>query len=252
MQLLRNRSEDLLASAHGVLKDTNPQETPLVDLSVHGAGRNEIDDCHCLALLAIAVDPSNALLDPHRIPREVVVDEQIAELEVQALAAHLGGEHHVDRIGILFRQREPSTDASPLLVGNVAVNQGDAQTRLARMGIEVREGVAKGAEDERLVVWSLALVEQHPYECSCLRIMGIKTTCLLEQCLNIGPDLIDGQRIGLQISVYRLHELQLVELAAKNVGKEWCQPIEATGGLSPDCRHHELDVQLSMTTDQYP
>ena len=35
---------------------------------------------------------ADALLDPHRVPRQVVVDHEVAELEVAALAAGLGGD----------------------------------------------------------------------------------------------------------------------------------------------------------------
>src|SRR5436853_2904502 len=56
MQFLGNRSEDLLATADGVLEHTNTPEATLVNVSIHRAGRDDIDDGHRLALLAIAVD----------------------------------------------------------------------------------------------------------------------------------------------------------------------------------------------------
>ena len=42
--------------------------------------------------LADAVDAAEALLDPVRVPRQVVVDHQMCGLEVQALAGCVGGE----------------------------------------------------------------------------------------------------------------------------------------------------------------
>ena len=40
--------------------------------------------------LADPVDPAHALLQPNRVPRQVVVDHQVAELEVDPLAGGLG------------------------------------------------------------------------------------------------------------------------------------------------------------------
>ena len=42
--------------------------------------------------LADAVDATDPLLDAHRVPREVVVHKQMAELEVTPLAARFGAE----------------------------------------------------------------------------------------------------------------------------------------------------------------
>jgi hypothetical protein len=40
------------------------------------------------------VDPPHPLLDPHRVPGEVVVDHHVAELEVATLAGRLGAQQH--------------------------------------------------------------------------------------------------------------------------------------------------------------
>ena len=53
------------------------------------AGRQEADDGDA-ALLAVAMDAADALLDALRVPRQVVVDDRVAELEVQALGARFG------------------------------------------------------------------------------------------------------------------------------------------------------------------
>jgi hypothetical protein len=46
-------------------------------------------------LLPVAVASSDALLDPLRVPGQVVVDDQRAELEVDALGGGFGGERIV-------------------------------------------------------------------------------------------------------------------------------------------------------------
>src|SRR5207247_5668228 len=43
-------------------------------------------------LLAEPIDAADALLDAHRVPRQVVVNADVRELEVDALAARLGGD----------------------------------------------------------------------------------------------------------------------------------------------------------------
>ena len=51
-----------------------------------------------LELLAVAVDAPHALLQPVGVPRDVVVDHQRAELQVDALAGRLGGHHDLGTI----------------------------------------------------------------------------------------------------------------------------------------------------------
>src|SRR5437016_147596 len=46
----------------------------------------EVINLHDL-VLAIAIDAANALLDTHRIPRQIVVDADMAELEIDSFAA---------------------------------------------------------------------------------------------------------------------------------------------------------------------
>ena len=46
-------------------------------------------------LLSDAIYPSNALLELHRVPRQVVIDHHMAELEVEALAARVGRDQHL-------------------------------------------------------------------------------------------------------------------------------------------------------------
>lgn len=45
---------------------------------------HEVDDTHCVGL-ADAVHPANALFQAHRVPGYVIVDDHMAELEVETL-----------------------------------------------------------------------------------------------------------------------------------------------------------------------
>ena len=66
---------------------------PLEELVQHpplaGVRRDEVED-EAVVLLAVAVDAAHPLLQPHRVPRDVVVDHEPAELEVDPFARRLG------------------------------------------------------------------------------------------------------------------------------------------------------------------
>src|SRR5690606_24367090 len=57
----------------------------LDDPSFSRLARNEVDDGNAVSLLAIAVNPPHALFQPRRVPGHVVVDQDPAELQVDAL-----------------------------------------------------------------------------------------------------------------------------------------------------------------------
>ena len=69
----------------------------------------EVHDGH-VALLAVAMAATDALLDALRIPRQVVVHHRVAELQVQPLRAGLGRDEHVRARRELVDQREPHRD----------------------------------------------------------------------------------------------------------------------------------------------
>jgi len=46
-------------------------------------------------LLADPVEPSDALLHLHGIPREVIVDDSVSKLQIATLAASLGGNENL-------------------------------------------------------------------------------------------------------------------------------------------------------------
>ena len=78
----------------------------------------KIDD---RVLLADPVDAADPLLDPHRVPRQVVVDEEVAELEVAPLAAGLGADRAPGTRGRrgIWSTAAPSAAAAELAVEEV-------------------------------------------------------------------------------------------------------------------------------------
>src|SRR5689334_15395111 len=105
-----------------MLKDTDSQKATVVNVGVDGARRDEIEDRHRLATLTVTVDATNALLDPHRIPGEIIVHEKVTKLKIQTLAADLGRQQDINGIRVFLGQCEPGPKTGPFIVGNAAVN----------------------------------------------------------------------------------------------------------------------------------
>ena len=145
-------AEDLLAATQCLAEDADAQQAALVDLGIHGAGGDEVVDGDGFAFLAVAVDAADALLHAHGVPGQVVVDQAIAELVVEALAADLGGEQQVDGRRVLLGQAEAVAQVAPLLVRDVAVDQAQADGLVRQPLHQIGQGVAEGAEHQELVV----------------------------------------------------------------------------------------------------
>ena len=64
----------------------------------------EVDDDD-VVLLAVAVTAADALLDPLRVPGQVVVDDQRAELQIDAFGGGLGGDHDYRFVAEILDQR---------------------------------------------------------------------------------------------------------------------------------------------------
>ena len=60
---------------------------------------------HDVVLLAVAVAAADALLDALGIPRQVVIHDQRAELEVDALRAGFGGDHDAAFLAEIIHKR---------------------------------------------------------------------------------------------------------------------------------------------------
>ena len=86
-------AEHLVAGAEHALEELELLGEQLEDALVGLVLPVEEVDDDDVVLLAVAVAAADALLDALRVPRQVVVDDQRAELEVDALRAGLGGDH---------------------------------------------------------------------------------------------------------------------------------------------------------------
>src|ERR1700674_2884420 len=62
------------------------------------------------------MDTANTLLDSLRVPRQVIVNDRVAELEVQPFGARLCRNEHPRALSELVDQREPNRDLSTRVV----------------------------------------------------------------------------------------------------------------------------------------
>ena len=62
--------------------------------------RDEVKD-ETVLLLTVTVDSAHALLQPNGIPRDVIIDHQPAELEIDTFTSGFGGDEHLGRLAKL-------------------------------------------------------------------------------------------------------------------------------------------------------
>jgi hypothetical protein len=77
-------------------------------------------------LLPDAVDAADALLDLHRIPRQIVIDQEIGSLEIEPLGRGVGADQDVD-----LTTDEPVLDLVPFDADPVARRRIDITPALA-------------------------------------------------------------------------------------------------------------------------
>ena len=109
------------------------------------------DDGDGFALLPVAVQSTDPLLDTHGVPRQVVVDEHVAELKIQALATDLGREQDVNGIPRLLRQGESAADVPSFIFGHASVDHPKPHGVLLQQASQIGERVPERAEHKRLV-----------------------------------------------------------------------------------------------------
>ena len=120
--------------------------------ALDGVGRHEIEDEAVLAL-SIAVDSPHPLLEPVRIPGNVVVEQDVAHLEVDALARRFSGDENLD---LTFSKLLLSVKARAGLITGTrlhpTVNAADAEAPGRQPLHEVVQSVFKLREEEQALI----------------------------------------------------------------------------------------------------
>ena len=138
--------EDLAVVGLGLLLDL--QQELGEDHALAGVGGDEVPQVADLGL-ADPVDATEPLLDPVRVPRQVVVDHQVGALQVQALARSIGRDQHPG-VDIL---REQLHDLPAFLAPHPAVDRDDrvgTAKQAANPVSQVLQGVPVLSEDDDL------------------------------------------------------------------------------------------------------
>ena len=117
-----------------------------------GVGGHKVEDQAVFAL-PVAVDAPHPLLEAIRIPGDVVVEEDVAGLEVDPLARGLGGDQNLN---LAFAELLLGVEASARLVTrarlHAAVNAANAETPGLETGHKVVQRVLELREEEQALV----------------------------------------------------------------------------------------------------
>jgi len=86
-------AQDLVAGPEDTVKKLEFLGEQLVDALIGGVALVEEIDHHHVVVLAVTMAPADALLDPLRVPWQVVVDHEGTELQIDPLGAGFRGDH---------------------------------------------------------------------------------------------------------------------------------------------------------------
>src|SRR6266480_7361178 len=90
-------------------------------------------DTESVSLLTDSIDTANPLLDAHRIPRQIVIDNHSAKLQVDAFTPDFRRKEYLHRRIV----PEPIDLGQPFFVINFAVNHGTTHVVCAQSAKEV-------------------------------------------------------------------------------------------------------------------
>ena len=128
----------------------------IVDAAVGLVAAIDEVDHHHVVLLPVAMATADALLDALRIPRQIVVDDQRAELQIDAFGAGLGGDHHRAALAKVLDQRGAGVgglragDAVAAFVALQPVLVDGLGARIAVAAVEQHDALAPARRREQL------------------------------------------------------------------------------------------------------
>ena len=101
------------------------------DPALARVGCDEIED-EAVLLLAVTVDTAHALLKANRVPGNVVIDHQPAELKVDAFSRGLRGDEHLARLAEFALRVDSGAGRVAVPDLHAAMNLGDGQAPFAQ------------------------------------------------------------------------------------------------------------------------
>ena len=121
-------------------------------ISINCAGRDHIENGNGLAVLSSSVNSADPLFNPHRIPWQIIVNDAIAELVIQLLAAYFGKEQNIKCFRVTPIELETAADVYSIFVRYVAVYQPNTKAILLQVVQQVTKRVPEAAEQHDTVV----------------------------------------------------------------------------------------------------
>src|SRR6266545_3752728 len=198
--------------------------------------RPEVHDVH-LALLAQPVHAADPLLDPKRVPREVVVDDRPRELQVPALPARLRAQEH---LGVLLERADGRVlggDPQAPMVRRNAVPIGPQDP------LQVPEGAHVLREDERLFV---ERPQEGPQSVR-LDVRRDRTRIVPEAFEPLAVLRAERRTAGEPIERLRDRERAAADLPLQHDQREPCRPREPPGGSPVRVAHELRDVVVEAS-----
>ena len=94
----------------------------MVDIGINGSFCNDVINIDSLTFLATAVNTTDSLLNPHRVPRQIIVNHHITELVVKAFGTNLRKQQNIDCIRVGFLQLKTLLQRIPLFILDAAIH----------------------------------------------------------------------------------------------------------------------------------
>ena len=91
-------AKDILTITNGTVENTDSEKTPIINICIDRSWRYNVINGNAFTGLPVTINSTNPLFNLHRIPGKIIVDHTVAELIIQAFAAHLGKQHYIQRI----------------------------------------------------------------------------------------------------------------------------------------------------------
>ena len=229
-------AENLLAFTDAPFKDTDAREAAVINVSVHSITGDNVIDVYNFAPLASAVDTTNALLDAHGIPRQVIVYHHVTELIVQAFRADFCEKHDVNGFRVILREFKPSPEIQPVIIFYATIDLLDTKSRFSQLSFDIIQRVAECAEQDDFVVFRFLFFTdnlEHPIE------FRVVLRQVIRHFQNV---LCDGAEC-LQV---HLAELAFIEIKLRVIR----HLLESAVNNGPDMRSEAKDAACGLTTNR--
>ena len=168
------------------------QNTALDDrVAIFAGGGDEVEGVAVVAL-ADAVDATQALFQASRVPRHVVIDHQVAELEVDAFASRLCGHAYLSLSTELF------LGTLAFVRIHAAMNFAGGVTPAGQVLLDVIQRVAVLGKQQQFAATILEFRELSPFQA---RLEGLQLRVIggFANSAGLFNEVLQGSNLGTQL-----------------------------------------------------